>query len=257
MGLSDNVALTALVVSLIALIIALMQMMQAFLGTAEGYRRCAEPVVGPWHRMRWRHWIWSEFRYESHFITPQICLYAPDDLEYFEKRGAALRLVDATPSQEMRWPSWRPWRLLNVQKRRDALKLAHLVLDATVTDKPEERPSHHESAASSDTSLDGQKQTVLPVHDSGPRAVRVEIIVQSENKASWILLLARLHKAYSGYKQKYRSALPSAILEDEQPPSTAAAGVSHSAPSDHGLSRRNVRTEVAIKFNEWTWDLSM
>jgi len=52
----DNVAVAALVIALIALITAIGQLLQAYLGTADGYRRCQSSVMGNWAkrtRLRW------------------------------------------------------------------------------------------------------------------------------------------------------------------------------------------------------------
>ncbi|KAH9844588.1 hypothetical protein Tdes44962_MAKER07287 [Teratosphaeria destructans] len=79
MEFSDNVALVALIVSLIALVIAIGQMLQAYFGTAEGYRRCQDSVIGPWAQYTRLHWRWSEFRFETRFITPEICLLTREE----------------------------------------------------------------------------------------------------------------------------------------------------------------------------------
>lgn len=93
MGLTDNISVVALVVSLVALIIALGQIAQQLLGTAEGYRRCSSLVIGPWDRLRWRHWVWSEFRYETHFVCPELsfCLKEGESLKSFRLRDPQLR----------------------------------------------------------------------------------------------------------------------------------------------------------------------
>lgn len=44
----------ALLVSLIALVVAFLQLCQQYFATADGYRNCAESVIGPWHRTRHR-----------------------------------------------------------------------------------------------------------------------------------------------------------------------------------------------------------
>jgi hypothetical protein len=97
MGLTDNVALSALMVSFIALMITTVQPLQKLLGTGEGYRRCAKLMIGPWHRLRWRRWVWGEFRYETHFVTPKILLYSEDDPKHL--REMTLPLVKAVQEQ--------------------------------------------------------------------------------------------------------------------------------------------------------------
>ncbi|KAF2839902.1 hypothetical protein M501DRAFT_991894 [Patellaria atrata CBS 101060] len=44
-------------------------------GTADGYRRCQESVIGPWARRIRLVWRWSQFRFETKFTTPEIVLY--------------------------------------------------------------------------------------------------------------------------------------------------------------------------------------
>jgi hypothetical protein len=43
---TDNIAITALVVSLIALVTTVGQLLQQYFVTADGYRRCQSSVIG-------------------------------------------------------------------------------------------------------------------------------------------------------------------------------------------------------------------
>ena len=70
MGADSSVATVALIVSLIALFIALLQLLQQIFGTAEGYRRCQESIIGPWSKLRGRKIRWSELRIETVFCVP-------------------------------------------------------------------------------------------------------------------------------------------------------------------------------------------
>ncbi|MCJ1307362.1 hypothetical protein MMC25_001008 [Agyrium rufum] len=81
MGTTDNIAIVALIVSLIALLIALLQLLQQLFGTAEGYRRCAESVIGVWHKTRKRRFVLWELRFETRYVTPQIVLCTPRDIQ--------------------------------------------------------------------------------------------------------------------------------------------------------------------------------
>ncbi|MCJ1374251.1 hypothetical protein MMC20_005483 [Loxospora ochrophaea] len=72
---SDNTSLIALVVALIALLIATGQLLQQIFGTAEGYRRCQSSVIGLWSKKTRLRWRWSQFRFETMFVTPNIMLY--------------------------------------------------------------------------------------------------------------------------------------------------------------------------------------
>ncbi|KAL9625344.1 MAG: hypothetical protein Q9160_000407 [Pyrenula sp. 1 TL-2023] len=93
MALADNLSITALVVSLIALFIALLQLSQSFLGTAEGYRRCAESVIGAWHKLRHRHWRWSEFRFETQYVTPQILVTSASEFAAAQEQHEIYKLA--------------------------------------------------------------------------------------------------------------------------------------------------------------------
>lgn len=64
----------ALLVSLIALVVAFLQLCQQYFATADGYRECAESVIGPWHRTRGRRFVPSEFRFETVYDAPLIRL---------------------------------------------------------------------------------------------------------------------------------------------------------------------------------------
>lgn len=72
----DSVALTALVVSLVALFTTVGQLLQQYLATADGYRRCQASVMGLWSRKTKLRWRWAEFRFETTFVIPRIT-YGP------------------------------------------------------------------------------------------------------------------------------------------------------------------------------------
>lgn len=175
-GLSDNVAVVALVVSLIALTIALGQLSQQLLGTAEGYRRCSETAIGPWHRLRWRHWIWTEFRYETHFITPKIILYPDNDFKALEN---ALALKDV--NQEARSPVdsppfWRRCLFFLPGRNADMVPQALKVLSETIHDDPELKDTQSEVAKPpDDKGRDPEKNASKPNRT---------LTLQSENKVS-------------------------------------------------------------------------
>ncbi|KUJ11905.1 uncharacterized protein LY89DRAFT_786072 [Mollisia scopiformis] len=70
----DSATVIALVVSLVALFVSFLQLIGQLFGTAEGYRRCRRPFIGPWYALTKSHWLWSEFRYEIFYTTPDILL---------------------------------------------------------------------------------------------------------------------------------------------------------------------------------------
>ncbi|EMC97210.1 hypothetical protein BAUCODRAFT_147358 [Baudoinia panamericana UAMH 10762] len=87
MTLSDTVAITALVVSLVALVIALLQLSQSIFLTADGYRNCSSEVIGVWAKRRRRVFVPSEFRLATKFTTPDIRVVATDEVERIRLRG--------------------------------------------------------------------------------------------------------------------------------------------------------------------------
>jgi hypothetical protein len=74
--MADPLATTALVVSLVALLVTVGQLLQQYLSTADGYRRCRGSVMGLWSKKTRLRWRWSEFRFETVFVVPRI-VYRP------------------------------------------------------------------------------------------------------------------------------------------------------------------------------------
>ena len=71
-GVQDDTAVAALAVAFVALCVSVGQLLQAFFGTAEGFRRCQSSVIGAWSVATRRHLRWGEFRFETKFTTPHI-----------------------------------------------------------------------------------------------------------------------------------------------------------------------------------------
>jgi hypothetical protein len=70
----DNVAVAALIIALIALITAIGQLLQVYLGTADGYRRCQSSVMGNWAKRTRLRWRWGQIRFETLYTTPELCM---------------------------------------------------------------------------------------------------------------------------------------------------------------------------------------
>jgi hypothetical protein len=80
----DPIALTGLIIALIALVIALFQLLQQLLATADGFRNCQGPIMGPWAALTERHFLKREFRYETLFSVPYISMgWCHHDAEQF------------------------------------------------------------------------------------------------------------------------------------------------------------------------------
>ena len=105
-----DVATTALVVSLIALLVASGQLTQQIFGTAEGYRRCQESVVGPWAHFKHRRFRFSELRMETQFMTPKIFLSELTDLKSTHKASDPA----VVSSGWWRWYQWSRFELKSV-----------------------------------------------------------------------------------------------------------------------------------------------
>jgi len=94
-NISNIIAVVALVISIISFISTAAQVVQQYLASAEGYRRCAKSVMGLWANGTHRKFRKSELRFEVTFETPIIFLAPPEN-----KRGPvplrAIYNVDGT-----------------------------------------------------------------------------------------------------------------------------------------------------------------
>ncbi|PQE06419.1 modin protein [Rutstroemia sp. NJR-2017a WRK4] len=79
------IGLVALLISLVALFTTTVQVLQQYFSSAEGYRRCADSVMGLWAKGTHRRLRWNEFRVEVIFETPVIFVAPPTN-----KRGPIL-----------------------------------------------------------------------------------------------------------------------------------------------------------------------
>lgn len=73
-GDNNTIAAAALAVALVALLSTVGQVLQQYFGTADGFRRCQDSVVGPWAKRTRLKFRWSEFRFETLFTVPHIML---------------------------------------------------------------------------------------------------------------------------------------------------------------------------------------
>jgi len=79
LGSSDIVAIAALIISLAAFFTTSLQVLQQYLASAEGYRRCAPSVMGLWSNGTKRKFRRHELRYEVVFETPILFLAKPEN----------------------------------------------------------------------------------------------------------------------------------------------------------------------------------
>ena len=140
-----------LIISIVALILPSLDTLKVFFETAEGYRKCSEAVIGPWSKLRRRRWSWSEFRFETHFVTPKIVLHniSEERLKQDAYKARYLALHKRRPgyraeeqghgggrrkrlSRFYRYLPWH-WRTFSCAKSADALRLTGAILDAGLT----------------------------------------------------------------------------------------------------------------------------
>lgn len=76
-GSDKGLTITALIVSAFALIATIGQLLQQYVATADGYRRCGKSVMGPWGRKTTLRWRWREFRFECLYCVPFVDYILP------------------------------------------------------------------------------------------------------------------------------------------------------------------------------------
>ncbi|KAF7912555.1 uncharacterized protein EAF01_001576 [Botrytis porri] len=96
-NLNQNVfGLVALLVAVIALLTTCLQVAQQYFSSAEGYRRCAESVMGLWSAGTHRQLRIREFRVEVVFEVPVI-LVAPPNNQRGPILNRPIHYIDGTP----------------------------------------------------------------------------------------------------------------------------------------------------------------
>jgi hypothetical protein len=129
--LNQNIfGLTALLVSLTALVTTVLQVLQQYFSSADGYRRCAESVMGLWAKGTKRKLRMREFRVEVIFETPVIFLAHPKN-ERGPISGRKIHYIDGTPD------SYKGTRVLQPLDQEKADELA----TSRVTTADDERAS--------------------------------------------------------------------------------------------------------------------
>lgn len=256
---SDRVASVALAVSLIALLISLAQLLAQICGTADGYRRCSEAVIGPWHWLRWRRWLWTEFRYETYFITPKITLISrtidgnghpaqPDA----SKPSNGFLISEIDPKEHRRIWKHRDWRLMSRRLEEDAKEDAKHVLAATVS------PSDKETIEIEQKELAKKSAFVKTIRERrlhhGPFfKSRVYGLSQpNDNVATWLGLIRTLHEVYKSYPPHVNYVQSDLALSLErfklQKPTPATGRNPEECMNESGR-------EVEVSFSSCNWDI--
>lgn len=191
MSLADDVSIIALVISLVALFISLLQLSQSFLGTAEGYRRCAESVLGAWHNLRHRHFRLSEFRFETQYVTPQILIVSDYEFEEASEQHEIYHLTSNSTLDCPDCPEIKDTVHKNVKLTRPTVK--------EITQN-ESDPEKADAVAPGTRAVIGEAlstfmSTLMPesMQRRRRRARANELLV------TWLGLLKELHKLYYSY----------------------------------------------------------
>ncbi|KAL9617982.1 MAG: hypothetical protein Q9160_007287 [Pyrenula sp. 1 TL-2023] len=247
-ALSDQVAVTALVVSLVALIIAVGQWVQQWFFTAEGYRRCAESVMGPWSKLRHRRRNFSELRLEVEYETPHIAIVS-DQQNADMLLGPVAKLADV------------PYQEFNLKEKVLAALRATVEPERTTTESSWINTSYGTQMRKTFRSQridDPEKSTSASQMQSDAAAV-ASLRARSELHVTWLLLLKVLYTTYRDLGIRSESNQGNSVYSD-------------TAATDRGASRNNSgsdvtskmghsedgelrgRTNVVVASRTWNWD---
>ncbi|KAJ8061201.1 hypothetical protein OCU04_010274 [Sclerotinia nivalis] len=125
--LNQNVfGLVALIISVIALLTTCLQVLQQYFSSAEGYRRCAESVMGPWSKGTKRKLNIKEFRVEVVFETPVIFIAPPHNVRG-PIEGKPIHYIDGTTESYAQSRVLEP--VAQTQKDRETTQRVHTADD--------------------------------------------------------------------------------------------------------------------------------
>lgn len=244
MGLSDNIAVVALVVSLVALLIALAQLSQQLLGTADGYRRCASSIIGIWAQRRHRKFLWSEFRFETQFVTPQIVLVTP--AAFFKE------LEDNSEVWRLNAPELLDTRCKELNTTVHALKQSESRHSWSTTSEKLRAPTDNRTDVEKARYYHSKHQT------AGQKNAADQALL-----VTWIRLLQELHSLYFSYWPQDCVTCTSAGRKYNAGPRPNDFGCH---PDDTGTTSDfngkmasvdvldPIGTHAAVIYPHWTWD---
>lgn len=240
MSFEGNVAVVALIVSLIALLIALTQASVQLFSTAVGYSKCAESIIGPWSSKRHRRWLWSEFRFETQFVTPHIVLFTPLELLAAGDNACLLSLQrgDRKDFPEVE---------LSLHPNSDTTRVRR-------TDSSGRKLSNLQSQADLETRM-------ILTHGRTANSQQV----WSGSMVTWLTLLREAHSVYVKYwpdEHCFEHEFSDKIFHRNRPsrPSRITSG-SMALKSSIRKARPAVghqneqRSDVGVIYRTWSWDL--
>ncbi|QIW95284.1 hypothetical protein AMS68_000802 [Peltaster fructicola] len=244
MELTDDVSIVALVVSLVALLLTVMSITQSFLGTAEGYRRCAQSVIGQWSVFRHRHWIWYEFRYETRFVIPQITLYT--DFDVINDRDAGLA----------------PFRLIG-----NDLKSGTVLHGTAHGEWHHSRTREERRLANLDDLTYVEKNISIGVIAKAARRFRGSYLPGDKYQrglvVSWLKLIQEIHELYCSYwpqdcqtcaSERTSTDCSNAALEASEDFSTTTGSYPYAKQAIRKTMLNTERTNAVVIHRNLTWD---
>jgi len=244
-----------LIISLIALVVPILNLLRILFETADGYRKCSEAVIGPWSKLRWRRWSWSEFRFEVHFVTPKLELHDISEARLRETsyRECFLTLRDRIPweqeadaagyTKSQPWYSRfarQHWNFFNSAKRAHALVQSGHVLDSCLTHDFDNRTINMERRLTLSVMRGDEEQFESP-------SVKHRFV--SDQRVSWLSFLRHLYRVQSRTASTQPPQPPPDLGLDpwvpllEKPECANLDFMKHRHP-----------TGVSVSFVEWTWD---
>lgn len=245
-----NVAIVALIVSLIALFVTANQLLIQLANTADGYRRCAESVIDVWHVKRKRVFKWSEFRFETQYTTPQVVLLSPQEFLDYEYEYGEVYLLNSTKlndnvCKELDKTVHQDY--CSFGKRRDRIR------------SQQDKPLPHVGRGGSD---DVEKAEIIHKRTAARKRqqVKARIRTESDPLVSWLRLLRELHQVSFSYWPKdctnctttwdevdtgivptdYDALKPMEVVDELE--------------EDFATADNSSRTDIAVIYRIWTWD---
>jgi hypothetical protein len=233
-ALEGNIAVVALIVSLVALVVTANQLLLQLFSSADGYRRCAESVIGVWHVKRRRVWKWSEFRFETQYVTPQIVLLSPQEMLDYEEEFGEIYLI-------------------NSPKLDDAVCKE---LDQTVHigTRPEQDRSHNRARkgrASESISKDIEMNPILPKRRK--QHMRPRIRTEGDPLVSWLRLIRELHQLSYSYWPDDCTTCTMPIW-DKVDSGVVRTDYEVLKEKDIHEFSNSSRTDIAVIYRQFTWD---
>ena len=206
MEIADTAAVAALVVALVAFVVAVGQLLGQYFVTADGYRKCRASIIGPWSNTRRRHYVWSEFRFETTFMTPRFFFHDNQPANPEEsivrkplREGEAAFITGSSASCiRTMAPNIGSWSQNDQHSTYQRIQRQRA---------PGKQPD---------------EESLISLRDLGPNSSETLSNVQAELRkadfAGWLQLLENLQKSEAEYREfSYQVGTPSSATKSQSP----------------------------------------